>query len=64
MFFVRPKGANNSFLPVSEPNPVLPLIPGGLGVFLSEAQVVLPVRFQFFRHAQGEGWRNTMNPQA
>lgn len=32
MVVVRPKGANNSFLPVSESNPVLPLISAGLDV--------------------------------
>jgi hypothetical protein len=63
-------GANNSFLPVSERNPVLPLIPGGLGVFQSnvfelfKAKSSSRARFQFFRLAQGEGWRNTMNRQA
>jgi hypothetical protein len=45
MVVVRPKGANNSFLPVSERNPVLPFISCGLGVFgavvfRSKAQVV------------------------
>jgi hypothetical protein len=38
MVVVRPMGANNSFLPVSERNPVLPFISSSLD--LSKAEVV------------------------
>jgi hypothetical protein len=54
-------GANNSFLPVSDHNPVLPFISSGMGLFWAE---LIAVRFRYLRLAQGEGWRNTMNLQA